>query len=52
MTKEILTLLKSYGYNRVSLSVQKANYAAKMYLKIGFEIVRENAEEYIMVYHL
>ena len=52
MMKEILTLLKSYGYNRVSLSVQKANYAAEMYLKIGFEIVRENREEYIMVYHL
>lgn len=33
----------------ISLSVQKANYAAKMYLKIGFEIIRENEEEYIMV---
>lgn len=52
MMKEILALLKSHGYSRVSLSVQKANYAAKMYLKIGFEIVRENEEEYIMVYHL
>lgn len=50
MMKEILALLKSHGYSRVSLSVQKANYAAKMYLKIGFEIVRENEEEYIMVY--
>ena len=49
MMKEILTLLKSHGYSRVSLSVQKANYAAKIYLKIGFEIVRENEEEYIMV---
>lgn len=52
MMKEILTLLKSHRYSRVSLSVQKANYAAKMYLRIGFEIVRENEEEYIMVYHL
>ena len=52
MMKEILNLLISHGYSRVSLSVQKANYAAKMYLKIGFEIVRENEEEYIMVYHL
>ncbi len=52
MMKEILTLLKSHGYSRVSLSVQKANYAAKMYLKIGFEIVKENEEEYIMVYYL
>lgn len=52
MMKEILTLLKAHGYSRVSLSVQKANYAAKMYLKIGFEIVKENEEEYIMVYCL
>lgn len=52
MMKEILTLLKLHGYSRVSLSVQKANYATKMYLKIGFEIVRENKEEYIMVYYL
>ena len=52
MMKEILTLLKSHGYSQVSLSVQKANYAAKVYLKIGFEIVKENEEEYIMVYYL
>lgn len=52
MMKEILTLLKSHGYSRVSLSVQKANYAVKLYLKIGFEIVGENEEEYIMVYNI
>ena len=52
MMKEILALLKSHGYKHVSLSVQKANYAAKMYLKIGFEIVREIEEEYIMICHL
>lgn len=50
MMKEILALLKSHEYSRVSLSVQKANYAAKLYLKVGFEIVMENEEEYIMVY--
>lgn len=52
MMKGILTLLKSHRYSRVSLSVQKANYAAKLYLKVGFEIVRENEEEYIMVNYL
>jgi len=52
LMKEILTLLKSHGYSRVSLSVQKANYAAKLYLKLGFKIVRENEEEYIMMYCL
>ena len=52
MMKEILALLKTHGYKQVSLSVQKANYAAKMYLKVGFEIARENEEEYIMVNYL
>ena len=52
MMKEILALLKSHGYGRVSLSVQKANYAAKLYLKVGFEIIKENEEEYIMVNNL
>lgn len=52
MMKEILNLLKSHGYSQVSLSVQKANYATKMYQTVGFEIVRENEEEYLMICHL
>ncbi len=36
MMHEILILLKSHGFNQVSLSVQKANYAAKLYRKVGF----------------
>ncbi|MCQ2975294.1 MAG: GNAT family N-acetyltransferase [Bacteroidales bacterium] len=45
---KILELLKTKHYNRVSLSVQKQNYAYKMYLKVGFKVVDENEEEYIM----
>ena len=52
MMKEILALLKTHGYKQVSLSVQKANYATKLYLKVGFEILSENEEEYIMVNYL
>ncbi len=52
MMKEILALLKAHGYQQVSLSVQKANYAAKLYRKVGFEVVKENEEEYIMVNYL
>ncbi len=52
LMKEMLDLLKSQGYKRASLSVQKANYAAKMYLDIGFQIVDENDEEYIMMFKL
>lgn len=52
MMKEILALLKAQEYRQVSLSVQKANYAAKLYQKVGFEIVKETEEEYIMVNYL
>lgn len=50
LMKTMLEELKSRGYKKASLSVQKKNYAAKMYQKLGFEIVEENEEEYIMVY--
>ena len=49
MMKEMLCILKDRGYKRASLAVQKANYAVKMYKKVGFEIVDQNEEEYIMV---
>ena len=45
----MLKLLKSKGYEKVSLSVQKSNYAVSMYKKAGFEVIDENEEEYIMI---
>lgn len=50
MMKEMLSLLKAHGYKRISLSVQKTNYAVEMYRKIGFDIVRGNEEEWIMLW--
>jgi ribosomal protein S18 acetylase RimI-like enzyme len=38
------------GYEKASLAVQKANYAVKMYQKVGLEIVGENEEEYLMMW--
>ena len=52
LMKEMLALLKDKGYERASLAVQKANYAVRMYEKVGFKTVDENAEEYIMVCEL
>jgi ribosomal protein S18 acetylase RimI-like enzyme len=49
LMKQMLDLLKKENYKRISLAVQKKNYAAKMYQKLGFEVVHENEEEYIMV---
>ncbi len=52
MMKEMLRILKDRGYKQASLAVQKANYAVRMYKKVGFEIVDENEEEYIMLCRL
>lgn len=49
---KMLELLKSKGYKKTSLAVQKANYAVKMYKEVGFQIIDENEEEYIMVCNL
>lgn len=49
---KMLELLRESGYKKASLAVQKENYAVKMYKKVGFEVVDENAEEYIMVCNL
>lgn len=46
----MLKLLKEKGYKQASLAVQKKNYALKMYKKVGFRIVDENEQEYIMLY--
>ena len=52
MMHEMMNLLEQKGYKRVSLSVQKANYAVNMYLKLGFKIIKETEEEFIMVKEL
>ena len=49
LMKDMLSLLKAQGFKRASLAVQKANYAVRMYKNVGFEIVDENDEEYIML---
>lgn len=45
---KMLGILRESGYKKASLAVQKANYAVKMYKKVGFKVVGENDEEYIM----
>ena len=52
LLRRMILLLRQSGYKRVSLSVQKANYAARMYLNAGFKVVNENLEEYIMALDL
>ena len=46
---QMLLAEKTAGYAKLSLSVQKDNYAVKLYRKAGFTTVKETPEEYIMV---
>lgn len=48
----MLEILRAEGYKRASLAVQKENYAVRMYKNVGFEIVWENEQEYIMAVDL
>ena len=52
MMNKMIAYLKQAGYSKTSLAVQKDNYAVKMYLKVGFQIIDENMEEYIMAHYL
>ena len=52
LLRAMLDTLRTQGYAAVSLSVQKANYAMRLYRRLGFVTVREDAEEAVMVCRL
>lgn len=52
LMKKMIEHLKERGYAQASLSVDKANYAVRMYKSLGFEIISENREDYLMVLKL
>ena len=52
LMEKMLHYLKLKGYEKASLSVQKENYALRLYKNLGFQTVRETDEEYIMVKYL
>ena len=47
-TEQFLEINKNRTSNTIT-TVQKDNYAVKMYEKLGFRVLRESEEEYIMV---
>ena len=48
LLEALLSSLKEKGYAAVSLSVQKANPAVHLYDRLGFCMVRDEADEQIM----
>lgn len=49
LLNEMFAVLKDAGFLSVSLSVQKENFAVNMYHRVGFEVVKDNGEELVML---
>jgi ribosomal protein S18 acetylase RimI-like enzyme len=45
----LFDVLREQGYPQTSLVVQKENPAARLYQRMGYEIVGENEDDYIMI---
>ena len=52
LMNRMIDYLRENHYAQASLSVQKENYAVKLYKKLGFEIIKENNEDYLMLLKL
>ena len=49
LMRALFALLAQRGYKQTSLAVQKENPAANFYLRLGYKIISEKPEEYIMI---
>lgn len=52
LIRAMLQTLSESGYRNVSLSVQKENPACSLYTRLGFVLVREDGDDYIMMHAL
>ena len=52
LLEKFLESIKQRNLPGISLSVQKENPAHRLYERLGFEIVREQADTWVMVYHV
>ena len=49
LMEKLFELLTGRGYTQTSLAVQKENPAVNFYLRLGYDIISESSEEYLMV---
>ena len=52
LMRAMIEHLRNRGYKQTSLNVKKENYAVRLYKKMGFEIIREDNEDYLMLLRL
>lgn len=50
LLEKMLNLLRTKGYERVSLSVQKSNRAWRLYERMGFHAVEVHGDDLVMVH--
>lgn len=48
----MIDYLRKSGYKQVSLNVKKENYTVKLYHKMGFEVIKDDDEDYLMILNL
>jgi ribosomal protein S18 acetylase RimI-like enzyme len=48
----MINYLRENGYKQTSLNVKKDNYAVKLYQKIGFKVIEQDEEDYLMLLKL
>ena len=49
LMNRMIELLQAKDYPQVSLSITKGNHAVRLYERLGFKVVDENEEDYIML---
>ena len=49
LMQEMLQCLGAKGFRQVSLSVSKDNYAVRMYRRLGFHILHERTDDFLMI---
>lgn len=52
LMQKMISVLIERKYKQASLSVNKNNYAVSMYNKLGFQIIKERKEDYLMLLKL
>jgi len=52
LMESLFDLLRKRGYKQTSLAVQKENPAVAFYLRLGYKVIKEKTEEYLMIKEL
>ena len=52
LMRKLFKVLLDNGYSQTSLSVQKKNPAARFYKRLGYKVIKENHDDYIMILDL